>query len=63
MEIGVVGPIFTHKNIKGYVGQRYPYAIRWEINIAVIIHMYGARAIFYYFVITKTLKPSHVEKK
>ena len=24
LKIGVVGPVFTHKNIKGYIGQQYP---------------------------------------
>ena len=26
LEISVAGPIFTHKNIKVSMGQRYPYA-------------------------------------
>ena len=49
MEIGVVGAIFIHKNIKGYVGLLYSYSIRWEQNIVVIINFYGARAIFLLF--------------
>ena len=28
MEIGVSGPIFTHKNIKVLIGQWYPYSTR-----------------------------------
>ena len=32
-------------------------------NILVFIHIYGARAIFYYFVITKKLNPSHKKWK
>ena len=46
MDIGVAAPIFTHKNIKGYMGQRYTYYTIWENNIVEIIHIYGARAIF-----------------
>ena len=49
MEICVVGPIFTHKNIKGYVGEWYTYSIIWEQNILAIIHIYGARDIFLLF--------------
>ena len=29
IEIGVAGPIFTQKNIKGPMGQRYPYFTIW----------------------------------
>ena len=35
--------------------QRYPYSTRWENNIVANIHIYGAGAIFYSFMITKTL--------
>ena len=38
MEIGVTGPLFTHKNIKGSMVQRYTYPTRWEKNIVVILH-------------------------
>ena len=30
MEIGVARPIFTHKNIRGSMGQQYIYHTRWE---------------------------------
>ena len=49
MEIGVAGPIFARKNIKGYMVQLYTYYTIWEKNIVVIIHIYGARAIFLLF--------------
>ena len=42
MEIGVYGPILTQKNIKGSMGQLYPYSTKWVKNIVVIIHIYGA---------------------
>ena len=45
MIIGVDGPIFTHKNIKGYTSQRYLYHNIWKKHIVAIIHIYGARAI------------------
>ena len=41
----VAGPIFTNKNIKGYMGQQYPYSTRWEQNIVAIIHIYWGRVI------------------
>ena len=46
MEIDVSVPIFTNKNIKGSMGQQYPYSIRWQQNILAIIHIYGDRAFF-----------------
>ena len=49
MEIGVSGSIFINKNIKIYVGQGYPYSMRWQQNIVAIIHIYGARDIFLLF--------------
>ena len=49
MEIDVFEPILTHKNIKWYVGQQYPYSTIWEQNIVSNIHIYGARAIFLLF--------------
>ena len=36
------------------MGQWNTYSTRWEENIATILHIYLARAIFYYFVINKT---------
>ena len=45
----VARKIFTHKNIKGYIGQKYQYSTRWEQNIVSIIHIYGARYIYLLF--------------
>ena len=60
MEIGVVGPILNHKNnMKGPMGQLYPYSTKWVKCFLVILRIYGARAIFYYLVITKKLNISH----
>ena len=49
MEIGVSGPIFTHKSIECSMGYRYPYFKRWEKNVAAILHIYGYIAIFLLF--------------
>ena len=49
MEIGVAGPIFTHKNIKGTMGKEYLYYIRWGQNIVTTLHNYGARVILLLF--------------
>ena len=38
-------PIFTHKNIKGYIGQLYTYYTIWEQNIVAVPHIYWARGI------------------
>ena len=63
--IGVIGntkqhistKIHPYKHIKGSIGQWYPYSIIWE-NIVVIIHIYVARTISYYFMMTLWL-PRH----
>ena len=31
------------------MGQQYPYSTRWEGNIVVILHIYGALAMFLLF--------------
>ena len=49
MEIGVYGPTSAHINIKGSMGQKYPYSTRWEQNIVAILHIYGARKFFRLF--------------
>ena len=49
IEIGVAGPIFTEKNIKGSMGQTYPYSTRWKQNIVSILNIYEARAILLLF--------------
>ena len=41
--------MFTHKNIKVSLVQQYPYPTRWDKNIVVNIHIYGAIAIFLLF--------------
>ena len=64
LEIGEVGPMFTYiYKIKGYMGQQYPYFTIWEQNIVAILQIHGARAIFYYFEITKTLNVCHMKQK
>ena len=52
IEMSISKPIFTQKNTKVIMGQWYPYSTIWEKNIAIIIHISGAWAIFYYYVIT-----------
>ena len=37
------------KNIKGSMGQPYPYPTRWKKKIVAIIHIYGTLAIFLLF--------------
>ena len=59
MVIGVAGPISTEKNMKVSMGKQYPYQRIGQKNIVAIILIYGARAIFDYFMITKTLDLSH----
>ena len=49
IKIDASGPIFTHKDIKASMGQRYPYHTRWEKKNVAILHIYGARAFFYIF--------------
>ena len=53
MEIGIAGPILT----KVLVGEKYPYFTRWEKNIAVILHIYGARDIVLLFCVFKYTAP------
>ena len=51
IEICVALTIFNQKYIKGSIGKRYPNPGKAEENIVVILHIYGARAIFllYYY--------------
>ena len=46
MEMSIPQPIFTHKIIKGYMGQRFLYSTRWVKIIVVFLHVYGPLAIF-----------------
>ena len=45
MKVGVSGPIFLQKNIKGSMGKQYSYFTRWVKETVIIVHIYGARAI------------------
>ena len=49
MEIGVVGPIFTHENIKGPTEQLYPNSTIWEQKNVVFTRIYGVRDIILLF--------------
>ena len=49
MEVGVVGMILTQKNIKGSMGQQYPYSTIREKTIVIILNIYGDRAILLLF--------------
>ena len=44
------------------MGQGYSHSTKWEKITAVILHIYGARAISYYFMMTKTLYQSNGNK-
>ena len=64
--IGVIGNtkhkisnnIHPYKYIKVYIGQWYPHTRKLEIFV-VMIHIYVARTIFYYFMMTLWL-PRHL---
>ena len=49
IEIGVVGPISTHKIFKCLMVKLYPYSTIWEQNIVVFLHIYVVRANFLLF--------------
>ena len=55
--------IHTEEGITGYMGQLYPYSEIWEETIVAILHNYGAKAISYYSVITKTPYISNIKYK
>ena len=42
------------------MGKRYPYSTIWEKDIVAILHIYGYRSIYYYFVFTKTLNLGNI---
>ena len=63
MEIGVSGPIFTHKNIKGSLVQWNTYNKKLEENIVAILHIYGVRSIFLWLYKTKTSNLIHMKYK
>ena len=54
---------YQQKSIRGSRRQRYTYSTRWMENNLAVLHIYGARAIFNYFVITKTINLSHEKCK
>ena len=41
--------------------QLFSHSTKWEKDTVAIIHIYGARSIFYYFIMTKTLKMSKLK--
>ena len=43
------------------MGQQYPYSTIWEKNIVVIIHIYGARAIYLLFCDYQEIAPESCE--
>ena len=47
--MNVYKPIFTHKNIKGSIGQQCTYSTRWQQNIVSVPYTYEARAIYILF--------------
>ena len=59
MEIGVAGPILTQKKTSKDIWGNDIRNLQYGWKNVAIIHIYGAKAIFYYFVITKTPNPSH----
>ena len=63
MDIGVAGPILTKKIIKVSMVKQYQNSTIWEINIVAILYIYGAIAISYHFIITKTQNLSHEKWK
>ena len=63
MASSVGGPIVNHGNIIGPIGQQYKYSILWEKTNLINLHIYGVKAIFLLFVITKTLSLSHLKQE
>ena len=45
MKIGVAEK-YAPINIKGPMGQRYPYPSIWDKNVAANVHIYGVRSFF-----------------
>ena len=50
IEIGVAGSIFTKKNIKGPMGQGYPYPTIWEEILWPLFIFIELESFFYYFI-------------
>ena len=63
MEIGLAGPIFTQEKSKSLLVNYIRTAQYGEKRVLAILHIYGVEAIFYYFMITKTLNLSHKKYK
>ena len=57
MEIVVSEPIFTQKNTKGAMGQRYPHPTRLDKSIVACIHIYGTKEILLLFYDNQDTKP------
>ena len=53
--------IHSEKYIESFIAQLYTYSTIRENTIVAILHNYGAKTIFYYFVITKELNLSYVK--
>ena len=49
------------KNTKGSLGHPDPYSIKWGGNIAVILHIYGARAISLLFCVHQDFESDSCE--
>ena len=47
--IGVAAPKCTNQKQQVSMIQQYQYSTRWVDNIVVILHIYGARAIYLLF--------------
>ena len=41
MEFGVSGPMFAHKNTKGFMVQQYRYPTIWENKFTSILHFWS----------------------
>ena len=54
-------PISTHKKIKVFMEQQYPYSTIWEKNIVAIIRSYGARAISLLFCVCQDTESDSCE--
>ena len=62
-EIGFAQPILTKKEPSKALMENNIHTLQYGRIILAIIHIHEARAIFYYFVITKTFNLSHKKWK
>ena len=63
MEIGVSGPILTHKNTKGSIGKWYSYSTKWVKIMWQLFIFMELDPFPYYFGVTKTMNLSHKKWK